>query len=93
MPYVEAPLENEAVFMVQTHKELANVSIPSVSGRRRSAIIWRRRCGAAVRGDAVGRVCGSGRSGDLVGHLVPQTRDLAAVKLSLDYLRRAPSAS
>ncbi len=33
MPYVEAMPENEATFTVQTPKELANVSIPSITGR------------------------------------------------------------
>jgi hypothetical protein len=33
MPYVETVLENEAMFTVQTPKELASVSIPAITGR------------------------------------------------------------
>ena len=34
MPYVEAVAENEAMFTVQTPKELASVSIPAITGAR-----------------------------------------------------------
>ena len=50
MPYVEAVLENEAMFTVQTHKELANVSIPSITGRATLGehVAQHARCAAAA---------------------------------------------
>ena len=33
MPYVEAVPENEAMFTVQTPRELANISVPAITGR------------------------------------------------------------
>jgi hypothetical protein len=87
MPYVETVAENEAMFTVQTPKELANVVVPSITGR-------------ATLGEHVSSTLTAqippARKGpswqaattlfDGVGRIFPQTRDLGAVKLSLDYL-------
>ncbi|MGH9143587.1 MAG: hypothetical protein ACRD2I_20820 [Vicinamibacterales bacterium] len=86
MPYVEATLDNEAMFTVQTHKELANVSLASVTGK-------------ATLGEHVANTltvpfeakpASAYRAADMlsrsVDHIVAPTRNLAAVKLSLDYL-------
>ncbi|MEO7337683.1 MAG: hypothetical protein ABIV63_13985, partial [Caldimonas sp.] len=91
MPYVEDAIENEAIFTVQTHKELMNVSIPALTG-------------AATLGDHVSNTFAgkalelapgpaSRAAIDLVGHVAhidEPTRDLGSVKLSLDYLKARP---
>lgn len=86
MPFVEARDDNEAMFTIETPKELAAVAIPSVTG-------------AATLGEHVSRAVSvpivsspavahkAAAELDLsVHHLLPQTRDLGAVKVSLDYL-------
>ncbi|MEO8984868.1 MAG: hypothetical protein ABI300_04520, partial [Rhodanobacter sp.] len=88
MPYVETLTENEAIFTVQTPREMANVVIPSVTG-------------SATLGDHVAITVASrlqplteslapraaGALFDSVQHLFPHTRDLGAAKLSLDFLK------
>lgn len=87
MPHVEAAVQNEAMFTVTTPKELAAVVIPAVTG-------------GATLGDHVANAIASqplalGASHaatasakliDAIQGLVPQTRNLGGVKLSLDYL-------
>lgn len=87
MPYVEAVAENEAMFTVQTPKELASVSIPAITGR-------------ATLGEHVANTLtaqlpkatpsvawqASDALFNAVNQIFPQTRDLGSVKLSLDYL-------
>ncbi len=89
MPYVEAALENEAMFTVQTHKELMNVSIASVTGTTT--------LGDHIANAFVGRSLAIGQghavfaATDLVGlvaDLDPPVRDLGTVNASLDYLSR-----
>lgn len=87
MPYVEAVTENEAMFTVQTPKELASVSIPSITGRatlgEHVATTLTAQIPEAPKGapwQAAAKLF------DGVQHIFPQTRDLGAVKLSLDYL-------
>lgn len=91
MPYVEAVLENEALFTVQTPKELANVAIAAVSGKAtlgehvantfsgQALALESHRASRAATG-----LFGS------VAHIQTETRDLGAVKLSLDYLSGRP---
>lgn len=87
MPYVEPMTENEAIFTVQTPKELANVTIPSVTGQATLGEHVANTLGAQLQPldqskawtAAAGLYAG-------VGRLFPQTRDLGAVKLSLDFL-------
>ena len=91
MPYVEAALENEAMFTVQTPKELAQVAIPAVSGK-------------ATLGEHVSNALTSQAFApapsfaheaatalfDAVSRLAIPTRNLGAVKVSLDYLSGRP---
>ncbi|HEY8709347.1 MAG TPA: hypothetical protein VIM34_15290, partial [Burkholderiaceae bacterium] len=87
MPYVEAVAENEAMFTVQTPKELASVSIPAITGRAtlgehvaNTLTAQMPKAGTSVAWQASDQLFGA------VNQIFPQTRDLGAVKLSLDYL-------
>ena len=88
MPYVEAVAENEAMFTVQTPKELASVSIPAITGRatlgEHVANTLTAQAPKAIKG--VAWQAADKLFNDGVQHIFPQTRDLGAVKLSLDYL-------
>jgi len=87
MPYVEAVLENEAMFTVQTPKELANVSIPALTGRSTLGEFVSETVTAQLqpaRPGVASRAAAELFSG--VESIVQHTRDLGAVKLSLDYL-------
>ena len=91
MMYIEDVPQTEATFTVTSPKELARVSIPAVTGR-------------ATLGDHVAQsltvqplvmkegsaTLAASRLIDSVAHLLPQTRDLGAVKLSLEYLATRP---
>jgi hypothetical protein len=86
MPFVEARDDNEAMFTIETPKELAAVAIPSVTG---TATLGQYMAAAVsvpiVSSPAVAHKAATEL--DLsVHHLLPQTRDLGAVKVSLDYL-------
>jgi hypothetical protein len=86
MPYIETALENEAVFTVQTPKELASVSIPSITGK---ATVGEHVAHALSVPFAAPRSAAFQAADALVSAvsaIMPQTRNLAAVKLSLDYL-------
>lgn len=87
MPYVESVPENEAVFTVQTPKELANVSIPAITGRATLGEHVANTVSAQLQpmGRGPAWTAAAGLYG-AVNHLFPQTRDLGAVKLSLDFL-------
>ena len=87
MPYVEAVAENEGVFTVQTPKELASVSIPAVTGRATLGEHVANTLSAQLQpqGKSVASRASDGLF-DSVAHVVPQTRNLGAVKLSLDFL-------
>ena len=86
MPFVEARDDNEAMFTVETPRELANVAIPSVTG---SATLGQYMSAAASVPIVSSPVVAHKAATELdlsVHHLLPQTRDLGAVKVSLDYL-------
>jgi hypothetical protein len=87
MPYVETVAENEATFTVQTPKELSNVVVPSITGRatlgEHVATTLTAQMPPAPKG-APWQAAASLLDG--VRRIFPQTRDLGAVKLSLDYL-------
>jgi hypothetical protein len=87
MPYVEAVAENEAMFTVQTPKELASVSIPSITGRatlgEHVATTLAAQIPEAPKGESWQAAA---KLFDGMLHVFQQTRDLGAVKLSLDYL-------
>ena len=88
MPYVEAVLENEAMFTVQTPKELASVVIPSITGRATLGEHVATTLAAQLQPtdqSAAWRASDTLFDG-VIDRLFPQTRDLGAVKLSLDYL-------
>jgi hypothetical protein len=88
MPYVEAVLENEAMFTVQTPKELASVVIPTVTGRvtlgehvaNTLSAQWQ-----PASKSVAWRASETLFNGALL-QFFPQTRDLGAVKHSLDFL-------
>ncbi|HUR33874.1 MAG TPA: hypothetical protein VM032_08760 [Vicinamibacterales bacterium] len=86
MPFVEARDDNEAMFTIETPRELAAVVIPSVTG----AATLGEHVSRAVSVPIVSPPVAAHRAAtalDLsVHHLLPQTRDLGAVKVSLDYL-------
>ena len=87
MPYVETVLENEAMFTVQTPKELASVSIPTITGRATLGEHVANTVSAQLQ--PLGKSVAWRASDSLysaVNQLFPQTRDLGAVKLSLDFL-------
>ena len=87
MPYVEAVTENEATFTVQTPKELASVVIPTVTGR---ATLGEHVANTLVAQLQPAQPSVASRAAEQlfegVQHVLPQTRDLAGVKLSLDFL-------
>lgn len=88
MPYVETVTENEAMFTVQTPKELANVSIPAITGRATLGEHVANTLSAQMP-EATKSVAWQAADtlfNNDVKHIFPQTRDLGAVKLSLDYL-------
>ena len=87
MPYVEALAENEGIFTVQTPKELASVSIPAVTGRATLGEHVANTLSAQLQpqGKSVAWRASDGLFSS-VEHVVPQTRNLGAVKLSLDFL-------
>lgn len=87
MPYVETVLENEAMFTVQTPKEMASISIPSMTGRSTLGEHVATTLGAQLQ-PAPRSVSWRASEGlySAVNALFPQTRDLGAVKLSIDYL-------
>ncbi|HKE95454.1 MAG TPA: hypothetical protein VKB34_14165, partial [Povalibacter sp.] len=88
MPYVEAVTENEAIFTVQTPKELASVSIPAITGKatlgQHVATTLAAQMPAEPRGPAWQA---ADRLYDGLTGIFRQTRDLGGVKLSLDYLK------
>lgn len=88
MPYIEAATENEAIFTVQTPRELASLSVPSVTGRATLGEHVATTLAAQIPATASRSVVwqAADRLLDDVRLLFPQTRDLGAVKLSLDYL-------
>lgn len=91
MPYVEQALENEAMFTVQTHKELAQVTIASVSG---TATLGQHVSNALASQPLVVAPSPATRAAsglfESVAHLAEPTRNLGAVKVSLDYLATRP---
>lgn len=87
MPYVETVPKNEAMFTVQTPKELSNVSIPAITGRATLGEHVANTVVAQLRPMAPSAAwTASAGLYDAVNHLFPQIRDLGAVKLSLDFL-------
>jgi hypothetical protein len=86
MPFVEAHDDNEAMFTIETPRELAAVAIPSITG---TATLGEH-VSAAVSVPIVSSPAVAHKAAtelDLsVHHLLPETRDLGAVKVSLDYL-------
>lgn len=86
MPYVEATVEHEAAFTVQTHKELANVSIAAVTGKATLG----EHLSNTLTVPFAAQPSVAHKAADLlvksVDHIVAPSRNLASVKLSLDYL-------
>jgi hypothetical protein len=86
MPFVEARNDNEATFTIETPKELAAIAIPSVTG----ALTLGQHMSAAASVPVVSSPVAAHKAAaelDLsVQHLLPQTRDLSTVRVSLDYL-------
>ena len=87
MPYVETVLENEAMFTVQTPKEMASVSIPAITGRATLGEHVANTLNAQLQPQAKS-VAWRAADGlfSAVNQVFVQTRDLGAVKLSLDFL-------
>lgn len=89
MLYVEAVRENEATFTVTSPKELASVSIPSVTGNATLGEHVARQLSLQPLTLAHGEATlAATRLFDAVKTLTPQTRDVGAVTLSLDYLSK-----
>jgi len=87
MPHVETLPENEAMFTVQTPKELARVTIPAVTGRATLGEHVANTLNAQLKPAAKSKAWAAADglySG--VNQLFPQTRDLGVVKHSLDFL-------
>ena len=85
MPFVEARDDNEAMFTVETPRELANVAIPSVTG---TATLGEYVSAAASVPIVSSPAAAHKAAAELdlsVQHLLPETQDLGAVKVSLDY--------
>jgi hypothetical protein len=86
MPHVEVPLENEAIFTVHTPKELANVSIASVTGKATLG----EHVANTLNTPLTAQPAAAHQAAEVlvrsVDHIVAHSRNLAAVKLSLDYL-------
>ena len=88
MPFVETVLENEALFTVQTPKELANVTIPAATGRATIGEFVAQTVAAHIQPVAVSTSYAAATTlFKGIDRLVPHTRNLAGVKLSVDYLK------
>ncbi len=89
MLFVEAVRDNQATFTVTSPKELASVSIPSVTGNATLGEHVSQQLAlqplALAHGEAALAATGLF---DAVKTLTPATRDVGAVALSLDYLSR-----
>ncbi len=87
MPYVEAVPENEAMFTVQTPKELQNLRVPAITGRatlgehvaNTLAAQWQPEGKSVAWAAAKGLYAG-------LDHVFVQARDLGGVKRSLVFL-------
>jgi hypothetical protein len=87
MPYVEAVAENEAMFTVQTPKELASVVVPTVTGRATLGEHVANTLAAQLQPAAPSVASRAAESlFEGVKNVFPQTRDLAGVQHSLDFL-------
>ena len=87
MPHVETLPENEAMFTVQTPKELARVTIPAITGRATLGEHVANTLNAQLKSPVKSTAWGAAdRLYGAVESLFPQTCDLGAVKLSLDFL-------
>ncbi|HVP30688.1 MAG TPA: hypothetical protein VMW35_16160 [Myxococcota bacterium] len=87
MPYVEELPQNEAMFTVETPKELASLSVPAVSGRATLGEHVANTLAAQLPAPPKS-LASNAASGlfDGLQAVLPQTRDLGGVKLSLDFL-------
>jgi hypothetical protein len=86
MPYVETLLENEAMFTVHTPKELANVSIGPVTGKATLGEHVAHTLTVPFTAQPAAPHKAAAVLATSVDHIVAHSRNLAAVKLSLDYL-------
>jgi hypothetical protein len=86
MPYVEATADNEAAFTVQTPKELANVAIAAVTGKATLGEHVAHTLSVPFAAQPAPAYKAADTLAHSVDHIVAHSRNLAAVKLSLDYL-------
>lgn len=87
MTHVETLPQNEAFFTVHTHKELVSLQIPSLTGRATLGEHVANATAAALPQPAPSSATvAAHRLFDDVAVMAQPTRDLGAVKLSLDYL-------
>ena len=87
MPFVETVLENEAIFTVQTPKELANVTIPAATGRATVGEFVAQTVAAHIQPVAPSKSYAAATTlFQGIDRLLPHTRNLAGVKLSIDWL-------
>jgi len=92
MPYVEAVPENEAMFTVQTPRELANLSIPAITGRatlnEHVAKTLTAQLQLPTQPKVLGRATKVSEALDTaLVSVFPNMRELAGVLLSLNYLK------
>lgn len=87
MPYVEALTENEAIFTVQTPREMANLVIPAITGNATLGEHVAHTISAQLQPleKSSAWTAAAGLYGS-VQHLFKPTRDLGAVNLSLRFL-------
>ena len=89
--YVEPAAHNEATFTVTSPKELARVTIPSLTGR---ATLGEHVAQSLAQQPAVlkpgSATIAASKLFESVAHVFKETRDLSAVKLSLEYLATRP---
>ena len=91
MLYIEDALQNEAIFTVTSPKELARVSIPAVTGQATlGEHVARSLASQPLAMNQGSAMVAANKLIESVAHLAPQTRDLGAVKLSLEYLSKRP---
>ena len=89
MAYVEAARETEATFIVSSPKELASVSIPSVTGKATLGEHVAQQLNLQPVTLATGKASlAASALFDTVKSLTEPTRDVGAVILSLDYLSK-----
>lgn len=91
MLYIDEPAHTEATFVVTSPRELARVSIPAITGRATLGEFVAQNLAAQPLAITPGNAnLAASRLVDAVARLTPQTRDVGAAMLSLQYLATRP---